>query len=187
GKIHHPAVDEPVLVRHARLEGMWLGRRFGGVVPRGPRDIRIDLAVERHNPFHGAHREIRLAAQAPAPKAPGIRMALLEMLHLQHDREPHLARRGVRRRALVREAGRIVALEARTPQVDRGTGDLQTLTNTALPPALRIEGEDLQAGLDALGMAVVVEQRPGRGSGWRKAVPETLCRLPRHAMHGGMK
>src|SRR5262249_38170712 len=160
---------------------MRLGRGFGGVGSRGPRDIRIDLAVERHDAFDGAHREVRLATQAPDPKAPGSGMALLEMINLQHDREPHLARRGVRRRALGRDAGRIVALEARNPHVNRGAGDLQTLTNTALPPALRIEGDDLQAGLGALGMAVVVEQRPGWGSGRRKAVPEALCRLPRNA------
>jgi hypothetical protein len=82
GKIHHPAVDKPVLMRRARLEGMRLGRGFWGVLPRGPRDIRIDLAIERHNPFHGAHREIRLAAQTPDPKAPGIGMALLQMINL---------------------------------------------------------------------------------------------------------
>src|SRR5262249_1198719 len=102
-------------------------------------------------------------------------------------REPYLARRGVRRRALVREAGLIVALKARNPQVDRGTGDLQTLTDTALTPALRIEGDDLPAGLGALGMAVVVEQRPGWGSSRGEAVPEALRRLTRNAMHGGMK
>ena len=88
-------------MRRARFEGMRLGRSFWGVVPRGPRDIWIDLAVERHNAFHGAHREIPFAAQTPDPKAPGIGMALLQMIHLQHDREPHLARRGVRRGAFV--------------------------------------------------------------------------------------
>src|SRR5215813_12199072 len=88
-----------------------------------------------------------VAPGTPDPKAPGIRMALLEMINLQHHREPHLARRGVRRRALVHEAGPIVALEARNPRVDRGAGDLQTLTDTALTPALRIEGDDLQQKL----------------------------------------
>jgi len=77
GKIHHAAVDKPVLVCCACLEGMRLGRSSRGTVQRRARDIRIDLAVERHDAFHGAHREIGLAAQTPDPKAPGIRMTLL--------------------------------------------------------------------------------------------------------------
>ena len=128
-----------------------------------------------------------LAAQTPDPKAPGIGMALLQMINLHHHREPDLACRGLRRAALVLEAGRIVALKARNPRVDGGTGDLQKLTDTALTPALRIEGDDLQAGLGALGMAVVVEQRP-RGRGRRReAFPEAFRRLAGEAMHGGMK
>ena len=161
GKIHHPSVDEPVLVRHARLEGMRLGRNFGGVLPRGPWDIRIDLAVERHNSFHGAHRQIRFAAQTPDPKASGIGMALLEMINSSITGS-HTLRAGVCGAGSCPRGWPHVALEARNPRVDRA-GDLQTLTDTALTPALRIEGDDLQAGLGALGMAVVVEQRPGWG------------------------
>ena len=104
-----------------------------------------------------------------------------------HHREPHLARRGVRRRALVREAGLMVALKARNPPGDGRAGDPQKLADTALTPALRIEGDDLPAGLGPLGIAVGVEQRPGGGRGRGEAVPEALRRLPSHAMHGGMK
>src|SRR4030095_7537274 len=76
-------------------------------------DIGIELAVEGHDAFDGAHGQIRLATQAPDPKAPGIGMALLQMVDLQHHGEPHLARWSMRRRALVREAGRIVVFETR--------------------------------------------------------------------------
>src|SRR5262249_62130214 len=120
----------------------------------GSRDMRINLAGAAPKPFPQWARRDPCGRAAPKAKAPGIGMALLQMINLQHHREPYLARRGVRRRALVREAGLIVALKARNPQVDRGTGDLQPLTDTALTPALRIEGDDLPAGLGALGMAV---------------------------------
>src|SRR5215831_18153332 len=107
-------------------------------------DIRIDLAVERHDAFDRAYGQVRLATQAPDAKAPGIRMALLEMVNLQHHGEPHLARGGMRRGALVREAGRIVAFEACNPSINRGPRDVQELTDN-----------DLLASLDTLGMAVV--------------------------------
>src|SRR4030095_2243042 len=90
-------------------------------------------------------------------------MALLQMIDLQHHGEPHLARWGMRCGALVREAGRIVVFEARNPPINCGPRDLQELTDTAFTPALRIEGNHLLAGLDALGIAVVVEQWPCRG------------------------
>src|SRR5262249_20605554 len=143
--------------------------------------------VEGHDAFDRAHGEIRFAAQTPDPKAPGIGMALLQMIDLQHHGEPHLARRGMRGGALVREAGCIVVFEARYPPINRGPRDLQELTDTAFTPALRIEGNDLLAGRDALGIAVVVEERPGRRRRWREAVPEAARRLAGEAMHGGMQ
>src|SRR5215470_7338918 len=151
------------------------------------RNIRIDLAVQGHDAFDRAHRQIRLAAQTPDPKAPGIGMALLQMINLQHDGEPYLPRRGMRRGTLVREAGAVVALEARNPAGDRRAGDVQHLTDTAFTPALRIQGDDLPAGLGALAMTVVVEERPrGRRRG-RQAVPEAARGLAGEAIHGGMK
>src|SRR5262245_27971177 len=109
------------------------------------------------------------------------------MVNLQHHGEPHLARWGMRRGALVREAGRIVAFEAWNPSINRGPRDVQELTDTAFTPALRIEGNDLLASLDTLGMAVVVEERPWGRRHRREAVPEAACRLTGEAMHGGMK
>src|SRR2546426_10742102 len=113
-------------------------------------------------------------------------MALLQMIQLQHHWEPHLARRGVRRGALVRKAGPIVALEARNPRVDRGAGALQQLTDTALTPTLRIEGDDLQASLGALGMAVVVQERPRGRSRWRGGFPKAARRLGGGGVHRGV-
>ena len=55
--------------------------------------------------------EISFAAQTPDPKTPGIGMALLQMINLQHHGQPHLAHRGMRGGALVGEAGCIVAFE----------------------------------------------------------------------------
>jgi len=85
------------------------------------RDIVIDLPVHGHDPFHCAHREIRFASQAPNPEAARIGMPLLQVINLQHHREPRLARRDFRRRALVLETGQVVTLEAVNPGVDGGT------------------------------------------------------------------
>src|SRR5215510_16187774 len=187
GKIHHAAVNKPILVCHRGFERMrlrWAGRR---VKSSRAWNIRIDLAVEGHDAFDRAHGQIRLAAQTPDPKAPGIRMALLQMIDLQHYGEPHLARWGMRRGALVREASRIVVFETCNPPINRGPRDLQELTDTAFTPALRIEGNDLLAGLDALGIAVVVEERPCGRRCWREVVPEAARRLAGEAIHGGMQ
>jgi len=52
---------------------------------------------------------------------------------------------------------------------------------------LRIEGDDLQASLGALGMAVVVQERPRGRSRWREAFPKASRRLAGEAIHRGMK
>ena len=96
------------------------------------------------------------------------------MIDLQHHGEPHLARGGMRRGTLVREAGRIVVFEARSTD-QLWAERLQELTDTALTPA-RIKRVMTPACLDALGMAVVGEERPwggaagGRRSQRRRAV-----------------
>src|SRR5215471_7687741 len=187
GKVHHPAVDEPILMCARRFEGMRLGCDFGGAGPRGARDIRIDLTVEGYDPLDRPHGEIRLASQTPDAKAAGIGMALLEMINVQHHREPHLARRGLGCGVLVSEAGGIVALKTRQPPGNRRAGDLEKLTDTALTPALGIQRDDLAAGLGPLGMTMVIEERPRRGRrGWQ-ALPEAAGRVPGEAMRRGMK
>ena len=109
------------------------------------------------------------------------------MRHLQPHGEPHLARWGMRRGALGRAAGRLVAFEARHPPIHRGPSALQALTDTALTPALRLEGEAFQAGVGALGRAGGGEERP-RGRGRRReAFPEALRRVAGEAIHGGMQ
>jgi|SRR6266508_1128575 len=98
---------------------LWLGlpRPFSAHMG----DIVIDLPVHGHDPFHRAHREIRFAPQTPNPEAARIGMTLLQVINLNHHREPRLAYRGCRRGALVLETGQVVALEAANPCVDGGT------------------------------------------------------------------
>src|SRR5439155_23719663 len=136
------------------------------------RDVGIDLPVERHDPLHGAHREVGFAAQTPTPKAARIGMPLLQMINLQHHREPRLARRGFRRGALVLETGQVVALEAGNPGVDGGTRDVQKPADTRLAPALKIELNDLEAGLDTLRITVIVKQRELLRRGHWELLPE---------------
>src|SRR3989442_15806776 len=76
------------------------------------------------------------------------------MRDFDHHRQPGLAHRGVWCPALVLQALQVVGLKARNPGVNSGAGDLQKLTDTALTPALCIEGNDLHAGLGTLGIAV---------------------------------
>jgi hypothetical protein len=49
-------------------------------------DIVIHLLVERHDPAHGADSNRVVGQQAPDAKLPGIRMALLSMIDLDHER-----------------------------------------------------------------------------------------------------
>ena len=151
------------------------------------RNIGRDLAIESHDALNRPHGEIRFAAQTPDPKTAGIGMALLPMVNLQQHGQPHLARRGMRGGALVGEAGGIVACEARKPQGNRGAGDVQKLTDTALTPALGVEGDNRLARLGAFGMAVVVKAGAHRRRRWREALPEAARRLAGDPMPGGMK
>src|SRR5262249_4198834 len=48
-------------------------------------------------------------------------------------------------------------------------------------------GNDLLAGLDALGIAVVVEERPCGRRCWRGGGPEAARRLGGEGVHGGMQ
>ena len=187
GKIHHAAVNKPILVRRRGFEGMAL--RLSGRVPLATRSwyVLIDLAVDGHDPLDRAHGEIGFAPQTPNAKASGIGMTLLQMIDFHHRRQPGLAPRGVRRATLVRQALQVVDLKARNPRGDGGAGDVQKLTDTARTPAWRLEGKHLHAGLGTLGLTVVVEQGKLLGSSGGQLVPELLHAMVTEAARQGMQ
>ena len=100
-KIHHAAVNEPVLVGYRRFEGVRLGLFlapfFGDVW-----DVRIDAFIERHHATHRALVNLGHAEQTPNAKAARIGMAFLQVIDLQHDWQPYLALRRFWRVAAVR-------------------------------------------------------------------------------------
>ncbi len=80
----------------------------------------------------------------------------------------------MRHAAAVPQAGEVFGLEALDSRIDRGSRHVQDATDTdRIPPAI-IELDDLQRGLIAVGMRVVVPQRqvPLTGDGTR--LPERL-------------
>src|SRR5438876_4713197 len=97
-------------------------------------------------------------------------MAFLQVIHLQHQRQPDLAYRRFRRPAVILKRGQVVTFEAPNPLVNSRAGHAQKQTDTEFVPPLEIELNDLLASLRALGITVVVEQRQllGRG-GWELA------------------
>src|SRR3989441_6238439 len=109
------------------------------------------------------------------------------MRDFDHHRQPGLAHRGVWCPALVLQALQVVGLKARNPGVNSGAGDLQKLTDTALPPALCIEGNPLHAGLGTLGIAVVVEQGELLGGGGGQLLPQLLHGMVMDAVGQRMK
>src|SRR5881409_356233 len=114
-------------------------------------------------------------------------MTLLQVIDFHHRWQPRLARRGVRRGALVLETGQVVTLEAVNPCVDGRTGDVQKPTDTAFAPALEVELNDLHTGLGTLRIAVVVEQGQLLGCGGWQLLPELLHAMVTEAAGACMK
>ena len=73
-------------------------------------DIIIDLPVEGHDPFDRTHGEIRPPQQTPDPEPTCIRMPLLEVIDLHHQREPDLAGGCLGGAALVLQARKMLGL-----------------------------------------------------------------------------
>jgi hypothetical protein len=96
--------------------------------------------------------------QAPDPEPAGIGMTLLEVIHREHQRQPDLAGWSLGRAALVHQAGKVFSLEARHPSIYRRTRDVQDATDTARIPALIVKLNDLDSGLIAVFLAVIVTQ-----------------------------
>jgi hypothetical protein len=63
--------------------------------------IVIHQPVEGHDPPDRPHRDIRPGQQAPDPELAGIGMGLLQVIDLDHERQPDLADRGLGRPVLV--------------------------------------------------------------------------------------
>src|SRR3989454_6565704 len=115
------------------------------------------------------------------------KLATSSMIDFDHHGQPGLAYRGVWCPAFVLHALEVVGLKARNPGVNRGAGDLQKWTDTALTPALCIEGNDLHAGLGTLGIAVVVEQGELLRGGGGQPLPQPLHGMVMDAVGQRMK
>ena len=182
-KVHHPSVNEPKLMRSGgfirlRLRGFW--RRVFPIMW----DIIIDLPIEGHDPPDRAYGDILAGQQTPDTELPGIGMGFLEMIHVDHEREPDLPR-GLRTGLEAHEPGKVLGCTAANPAIDRRTRDVQKATDTALRPSLILEFDHLKAALVASGLAVVggQGQRPVHRSGtllpklFDRLVVNTLLRL----------
>jgi hypothetical protein len=73
---------------------------FGGLAA-SMREIIIELPVEGHDPFDRADGDVCPCQQAPDPEPAGIGMTRLEVIHLQHQRQPDLVGWALGRGALV--------------------------------------------------------------------------------------
>jgi hypothetical protein len=157
GKVHLAAINKPILVGGCGFVGV--GRRvlLGAGFPHVRNSI-IDPPIQGHDAPHGAHGNFRVTQQTPDVKLAGIRMALLQMIDVKHERQPDLPGRRLRGPAVVDQPGKVFGLEAGDPQMDCGRRDVQEATDAALIPALIIELDDLDSGVVRVGMAVVVPQ-----------------------------
>ena len=120
-------------------------------------------------------------------KAAGIRMPLLQVIDFHHHRQPYLAHGRGGRPALVLQTRCVLCFKARDPRGAGGPGDVQKPTDTALRPALRIERNDLLAGLSPRRIAVVVEQGQLPRGGGEQLVPELFDAVVADAVGTGMK
>src|SRR5262245_33051038 len=121
-------------------------------------NIIIHLLVESHHPPHRAYRHLVAIQQTPDPEAPSVGMALLQVIHLDHQGEPDLAgwRRGGT--AFVLQPRKVLRFKTANPPRNGGTRDMQNRTDTAPIPALIVQFDHLEAGLVAVWMAVIGAQ-----------------------------
>jgi hypothetical protein len=123
-----------------------------------------------------------MCQQTPHPEPSRIRMALLEVIDLDQQGPPSLPGRRMRRPAFVRESPQLFSLKAAAPGGAGRTGDMEGVADTALAPALGIELHDLEPGMRALRVAVIVQERQLLGRRRRALVPEGLDRFVIHAL-----
>ena len=103
-------------------------------------------------------------------------MPLLEVIDLQHERQPDFAGRSLGGEALVHQPREVLRLKAVNPPIDRWAGDVEDPTDTALGPALIIELDDLDPRLVAVALAMIVAQRQCFLHGRLTLLPEPLRR-----------
>ena len=121
------------------------------------RNSIIALPIEGHHPPDCAHGDILAGQETPEAELASVRMGLLEVLDLDHDREPDLPR-GLRPRLAAQQPSKVLCFKAANPAIDRWTRDLHKAADAALRPPLIIEFDHLKAALIALQRAVVDEQ-----------------------------
>ena len=135
GKVHFPPVNEPILVGSCSFVGV-RPRGLGAVWFAHMWDIVIDLLVEHHHASHGPLGNVRSGEQTPDAEAARIGMALLQMIHVDHERQPGFTRRRFGRTTLVLQPSQVLRFKAPYPPIDRRPGDVQKPADTALTPAL---------------------------------------------------
>jgi hypothetical protein len=158
GNVHFPTVNTPKLMGGGGFIRVRCRVLFGGLTA-SMRDIIIELPVEGHDPFDRADGDICPCQQAPDPEPAGIGMTLLEVIHFEHQRQPDLTSWVLGGGALVCQARNVFGLEARNPPIHRRTRDVQDATDTEFIPALLGQLHDLDSGLIAVFLAVIVTQR----------------------------
>jgi hypothetical protein len=103
--------------------GMRLRRQFGAFFVY-MRDIVIDLLVKGHNARDGPHGNVGVGQETPDPELAGIRMALLQVIHLNHEGQSDLPSRGFGRTTLGEQAGIMLRLKPLDPGINGRTGDV---------------------------------------------------------------
>src|SRR5207244_8684722 len=149
-------------------------------------DIVIDLLVERHHASHGPLGNIRSGEQTPNAEAARIGMALLQVIHVDHERQPGLPRGRFGSTALVLQPGQVLRFKAPDPAIDRRPGELQKPADTALTPALRVQLNDLATGVSAIRLAVIGAQGQLPLSWHRTLLPELFYSLIINALVAGV-
>jgi hypothetical protein len=155
-KIHAAAVDEPILTPEGGFVRMRSCARLNAA--RGDMgNVVIDQPVKRHDAPNGAPRDIRPRQEAPDPKLPGIRMGLVQVIDLYDQRQPDVAGvLGATR--FVDQPDKELGLEPSDPGVDRRPRDLQYTHDADFGPPLGVEPDDLEAGVIAIRLGMVVHQ-----------------------------
>jgi len=118
-------------------------------------DIVIHLLIEGHHPPHRTDRNVIVGQQTPDPEVTGIGMALLQVIDLDHQRQPDFTGCRFGRATLVLKAGKVLDFKAANPHIDSRTRYLHKVTNSALRPPLIIQFDDLEASLIAIGVVVI--------------------------------